>query len=181
VLNRVGARPLTAGGLLVTGVGLLEIAFRHGTSGLLVGLAVAGLGLGTFTPANNATIMSASPKGHTGVIGGVLNMTRGVGTALGVALASALYITASGANSATASPAAAATGLTVALATLGLAALTVGLALLLAPATAREATRDSSGERWRTPRAFDRRRPHGPRAAAAAASSQITSRGEVQS
>lgn len=133
LLNRVGARPLTAGGLMLTGAGLLEIGLRHGTGALLGGLALAGLGLGAFTPANNATIMAASPKGHTGVVSGVLNMTRGVGTALGVALASTLYITASGASSASASPAAAANGLTFALAVLGSIALVVGLALLLLP------------------------------------------------
>jgi len=181
VVNRIGARPLTAGGLLLTGVGLLEIAFRQGAIGLLVGLAVAGLGLGAFTPANNATIMSASPKGHTGVIGGVLNMTRGVGTALGIALASALYIAASGSNSATASTTAAASGLTLALAALGGTALAVGLALLLAPDTPREATRDSSDERRRTARAVDQRRLHESRASPTAASRETASRREVQS
>jgi EmrB/QacA subfamily drug resistance transporter len=145
LLDRLGARSLTAGGLLLTGAGLLEIAFRHGTIGLLVGLAVAGLGLGAFTPANNATIMAASPKGHTGVVGGVLNMTRGVGTALGVALASALYIAASSASSASASPSAAASGLTVALAALGSTALAVGVALLLAPGAAGADEREPSG------------------------------------
>ncbi len=119
--DRLGSRPFTAGGLLLAGAGLLEIAWRHGTAGLLVGLAIAGLGLGMFTPANNATIMSASPKGHTGVIGGVLNMTRGIGTALGVGLASALYVSATGAAS----------GLTVALAALGGIALAAGAALRL--------------------------------------------------
>ena len=181
LLDRLGARPLTTGGLLLTGAGLLEIAFGHGVIGLLVGLAVAGLGLGAFTPANNATIMAASPPGHTGVIGGVLNMTRGVGTALGVALASALYITASGASSASASPAAAATGLTVALAALGSTALAVGLALLLVPGPAAAAPREPSGEESRTPRAFGHRRLHGPRASAGSASPQTTSCMEVQS
>ena len=71
--------------------GMLEIAVRHGTAGTLTGLALTGLGLGLFTPANNAAVMSASPPGHAGVTGGMLNMTRGLGTALGVALAGALF------------------------------------------------------------------------------------------
>jgi EmrB/QacA subfamily drug resistance transporter len=144
--DHVGARPFTAGGLLLTGGGLLEIALRHETAGLLLGLAVAGLGLGAFTPANNAAIMSASPAGHTGVIGGVLNMTRGVGTALGVAIASALYVAASGTNSATAPAAAAGSGLTVALAALGLTAIAVGLALLLMPGDAAKVSSTQSNE-----------------------------------
>ena len=136
LLDRVGARPLTGGGLLLTGVGLLTIALWHETAGLLAGLMIAGLGLGMFTPANNATVMSASPKGHTGVVSGVLNMTRGAGTALGVALASALYIAASGVRGAGASAAAAGNGLTVSLAALGSVALATALALLLLPETA---------------------------------------------
>ena len=136
LLNRVGARPLTGGGLLLAGAGLLEIALWHGTPGLLLGLALTGFGLGAFTPANNATIMSASPKGHAGVVSGVLNMTRGFGTALGVALASALYIAASGTTSAAASPKSAATGLTFAVVVLGSIAVVTAVTLLRGPETA---------------------------------------------
>ncbi len=138
LLNRVGNRPLTGGGLVLTAAGLLEIALRLGTPGLLTGLALTGFGLGAFTPANNATIMSAAPAGHTGVVSGVLNMTRGMGTALGVALASAIYTTAAGASGANAGH-----GLTFALASLSCLALAVGLALLLVD---RDPTREPSGE-----------------------------------
>jgi EmrB/QacA subfamily drug resistance transporter len=181
LLNRAGARPLTGGGLLLTAAGLIEIALRHHTSGLLAGLVLAGLGLGAFTPANNATIMSASPQGHAGVVGGVLNMTRGVGTALGVALASALYIAASGTSGTGASPAAAATGLTVSLAALGALALAVGLALLLRPETMGAATQDASGRGWQTANAPGRRRLHPNHSSAGWGASQTTSRREVQS
>ena len=116
LLNRLGARPLTAGGLLLTAAGLLLIALRHDTFGLLAGLALEGLGLGAFTPANNATIMSAAPNGYAGVVSGMLQMTRGIGTALGVALTSALYIAAS--------------DVTTSLATLGAIAFVVGAALV---------------------------------------------------
>ena len=50
LLNRVGARLLTGGGLLLTAAGLLEIALRHGSTGLLLGLALAGLGLARSLP-----------------------------------------------------------------------------------------------------------------------------------
>ncbi|MDT0467402.1 hypothetical protein [Streptomyces gibsoniae] len=43
-------------------------------------------GLGMFTPANNAMIMGAIPPGSSGAGGGPVHMTRGLGTALGVAL-----------------------------------------------------------------------------------------------
>jgi len=116
--------------MILTGVGLLEIAAWHSTAGLLTGLALAGLGLGAFTPANNATIMGASPPGHAGVVSGVLNMTRGMGTALGVALASAIYTSAAG-PSGTRSVPAAAHGFTAALVVLGFVALAAGLSLVL--------------------------------------------------
>jgi EmrB/QacA subfamily drug resistance transporter len=48
--------------------------------------AVLGLGLGTFTPANNTLVMGAVPPHAAGTGGGLVNMTRGLGTALGVAL-----------------------------------------------------------------------------------------------
>jgi MFS family permease len=130
LLNRLGDRPVTAGGLILTSVGLLEIAVRDGTTGLLPGLVLAGLGLGLFTPANNATIISASPPGHTGSISGVLNMTRGIGMALKVALAGALYTPVAGVSGAHATPGAAAQGLSLALGVLASLALAVGVALL---------------------------------------------------
>jgi predicted MFS family arabinose efflux permease len=70
LVDRVGDSTLTAGGLPLAAAGMLEIALRHRTAGLLIGLAVAGLGLGAFTPASNAGVMSASPPGHTGVVRG---------------------------------------------------------------------------------------------------------------
>ncbi|MFT9821238.1 MFS transporter, partial [Lysinibacillus sp. NPDC056185] len=57
------------------------------TPGRLVPLlALLGLGLGVFTPANNTVIMQAVPARASGTAGGLVNMARGLGTALGVAL-----------------------------------------------------------------------------------------------
>ncbi len=49
-------------------------------------LAALGLGLGVFTPANNALVMASIPASAAGTGGGLVNMTRALGTALGVAL-----------------------------------------------------------------------------------------------
>ncbi|EMF00166.1 MFS transporter [Streptomyces mobaraensis NBRC 13819 = DSM 40847] len=49
-------------------------------------LALLGLGLGVYTPANNATVMAALPTRSAGTGGGLINMARGLGTALGIAL-----------------------------------------------------------------------------------------------
>ncbi|MDG3009577.1 MFS transporter [Rhodococcus sp. D2-41] len=51
------------------------------------GLIVLGLGLGVFIPANNASIMAAIPERSSAVGGGLVNMARGLGTAVGVAAA----------------------------------------------------------------------------------------------
>ncbi len=57
------------------------------TAGWLVPvLALTGLGLGTFTPANNTMIMASIPSRASGTGGGLVNLARGLGTALGVAL-----------------------------------------------------------------------------------------------
>ncbi|WP_458682707.1 MFS transporter [Prescottella equi] len=48
-------------------------------------LGVLGLGLGVFTPANNAMVMGAVPARASGTGGGLVNMARGLGTALGIA------------------------------------------------------------------------------------------------
>ena len=53
---------------------------------MLAVLAAVGLGMGLFTPANNASVMSAAPGNLLGSIGGVLNMARTIGMMLGVSL-----------------------------------------------------------------------------------------------
>jgi EmrB/QacA subfamily drug resistance transporter len=85
--DRLGARIPTVTGMLVTALllALLAATGRSSTS-VVVLLAGIGVGLGLFTPANNAAIMAAAPREHSGMAGGVLNLTRGLGTALGVAI-----------------------------------------------------------------------------------------------
>jgi MFS family permease len=69
----------------------------HGSLGIImVELAVLGVGLGMFTPPNNAAIMGAAPKAQAGVASGVLNMSRGMGTAMGLAFTSLVFGLAAG-------------------------------------------------------------------------------------
>ncbi|MGH2443707.1 MAG: hypothetical protein ACRDFX_11180, partial [Chloroflexota bacterium] len=73
-------------------LGLLAMAMvRRPEAALLAELALIGVGLGAFTPANNAAIMGSATLNQTGLVGGILNMTRGSGTALGVALTGLLF------------------------------------------------------------------------------------------
>ncbi|WP_329531988.1 MFS transporter [Streptomyces sp. NBC_01450] len=72
---------VVAGGALAC---MLVVPVEAGWTALL--LALLGVGLGVFTPANNTLIMRAFPVAASGTGGGLVNMTRGLGTALGVAL-----------------------------------------------------------------------------------------------
>jgi EmrB/QacA subfamily drug resistance transporter len=66
-------------------------------------LALVGLGLGLFVPANNSAIMGAVPGRASASGGGLVNMARGFGTALGVALvAFSLHVGGAGAGPAVA-------------------------------------------------------------------------------
>lgn len=93
--DRIGARPLTVGGMLIAAASLAVLAAsldgRAQTLGLLtLSLIVFGIGQGLFTAPNNSAIMGAAPLHRLGAAGGVLNVMRTLGTSLGVAIASAL-------------------------------------------------------------------------------------------
>lgn len=132
-MSSVGDRVLTSAGLVVAAGGLLEIGLWHGTLGLILGLVLAGIGLGVFIPANNASVMAASPTGHAGTVGGVLNMARGIGIALGVALTGAIYTALTHSGGTVSNQGAAGQGITVALTALGVLALATGAAQLRRP------------------------------------------------
>jgi EmrB/QacA subfamily drug resistance transporter len=99
VADRVGARPLCVGGMALVTVSLVVMgAVRPATLGFLVLLAVIGVGMGLFTSPNNASIMGAAPEQQAGMASGVLNMTRGLGTALGLAVTGTVFTVAGGAR-----------------------------------------------------------------------------------
>ena len=98
--DRIGARPLTTGGMAVGAAALaLTAVFRDNLAVVLALLFLTGVGIGTFTPPNNAAIMGAAPRHQSGMASGVLNMTRGLGTSLGLALAGLAYTTGAGPHS----------------------------------------------------------------------------------
>ena len=71
----------------VSATGLVMLIFLAGsTAGLVVLLGLAGLGLGVFVPANNAVIMRSAAADSAAVLGGLVNMARGIGTTFGIAL-----------------------------------------------------------------------------------------------
>lgn len=90
--DRIGSTIVATGGMLATVIGLCVLAILRRPEILLVAeLAWIGIGLGMFTPANNAAIMLAAPRTHAGLAGGILNMARGLGTSLGVALTGLIF------------------------------------------------------------------------------------------
>jgi len=90
--DRVGVRRLTVSGMALVAASLVSLGLlRPGTSGLLLLLAATGAGLGLFTAPNNAAVMGSAPPQQAGMASGILNMTRGLGTALGLALTGLLF------------------------------------------------------------------------------------------
>jgi EmrB/QacA subfamily drug resistance transporter len=74
-------------GALVCVLALVPLVFvAFGGVAFIALLGLLGLGLGLFTPPNNAMVMGAIPAAKSGLGGGLVNMARGIGTALGVAL-----------------------------------------------------------------------------------------------
>jgi MFS family permease len=66
---------------------LVMLAFMASSSiGIVLLLGLAGLCLGVFVPANNALIMRTGTESRAGTLGGMVNMARGIGTTLGIAL-----------------------------------------------------------------------------------------------
>ena len=91
---RVGARSTMATGIALTGVGLALMAVFVSVDGgyptVLPGLLAMGLGMGlSMTPSTEA-ITGSLPRGKQGVASALNDVTRELGTALGVALLGAL-------------------------------------------------------------------------------------------
>ncbi|MFA7297957.1 MAG: MFS transporter, partial [Dehalococcoidia bacterium] len=87
LLGAVGTRARAlAGGALAAAALAALVTVDGGLGTVALWLGVLGIGLGVFIPANNAAIMGAIPARAAAVGGGLLNMGRGFGTALGVAI-----------------------------------------------------------------------------------------------
>ncbi|MEU9247401.1 hypothetical protein [Streptomyces sp. NPDC048385] len=78
--DRLLPRSMTDRSRCLLGAGVFTVAW------LVPVLALCGLGLGTFTSANNTMSMSAIRARSSGTGGGLVNMARGLGTSWGVAL-----------------------------------------------------------------------------------------------
>jgi EmrB/QacA subfamily drug resistance transporter len=99
--DRLGARLLTVGGMSVAAAALAcSLLAKEDFVLYLVTLAAAGIGLGAFMSPNNAAVMSAIPRHQAGMASGTLNMTRSLGTSLGLAFGALFYTLGAGVHSA---------------------------------------------------------------------------------
>jgi EmrB/QacA subfamily drug resistance transporter len=93
--DRIGNRLLCACGMLIVCIGLLSlyIQFETATPSLLLvtlSLVVVGIGEGTFFAPNNNAIMGSASVAESGAAGSLLNVTRDLGTSVGIAMAASL-------------------------------------------------------------------------------------------
>ncbi len=79
------ARGITGGCISTISLGML-VFMPVPATWMVVLLAMAGIGLGWFVPANNTVIMRSAGATSPAVLGGLVNMARGIGTTLGIAL-----------------------------------------------------------------------------------------------
>jgi MFS family permease len=82
-----GNRQRGFAGALITCAVMGVAIFVPVTAGTVVPLlAIAGIGLGIFVPANNTVIMRSTAASSASLLGGLVNMARGIGTTLGISL-----------------------------------------------------------------------------------------------
>ncbi|SMC07611.1 drug resistance transporter, EmrB/QacA subfamily [Sulfobacillus thermosulfidooxidans DSM 9293] len=88
--DRYGPRLLTTSGMALTGLASLLLAWtlslKPNVTMMVIELILIGAGLGIFTPPNNSSVMGSLPSSRLGVGGGILNMARSLGMAMGTAL-----------------------------------------------------------------------------------------------
>jgi EmrB/QacA subfamily drug resistance transporter len=94
LLNKVPARFLLGGGLIVVGIGLLlmhGVAVGDSWTGLLPGFILAGIGIGMTNPAIASTAIGVVPPMRAGMASGINSTFRQVGIATGVAALGAVF------------------------------------------------------------------------------------------
>ncbi|HLH27636.1 MAG TPA: MFS transporter, partial [Acidimicrobiales bacterium] len=97
VADRIGVRMLSGAGMVIAAAALLWLSAARPSQGAFAGLlAMLGVGLGLFNAPNNAGIMASVPPSQSGLASGLMNMSRGLGTALGLAVTTSVFVAAGG-------------------------------------------------------------------------------------
>lgn len=93
--GRHGPRPTIIAGLVLLAVGAFGLALANaGSSFWVLGplLSLIGFGAALVAPPMNAAILASVEPALAGIAGGVLNASRQIGTALGVAVFASLFV-----------------------------------------------------------------------------------------
>jgi EmrB/QacA subfamily drug resistance transporter len=100
LVTRIGTRPVVVAGCLIAAAGIWYVSRvpLHGSypSDLLPGFLVMSLGAGSVFVAVTAAANAGVPSGQAGLAAGLLNSSQQVGSALGLAILSAVAITRTG-------------------------------------------------------------------------------------
>lgn len=92
--DKIGARYLTTGGLLLNGIALLGLAWLSTTSTpteIGLKLALLGAGQAIFLSPNSASVLSRVSEQYLGITSGILATARNFGMVTGATLAAALF------------------------------------------------------------------------------------------
>ena len=97
LVTRIGTRPVVAAGCLIAGAGIYYVSRvpLHGSyvSDLLPGFVVMSLGAGSVFVSVTAAANAGVPSDKAGLAAGLLNSSQQIGSALGLAILSAVAIT----------------------------------------------------------------------------------------
>jgi EmrB/QacA subfamily drug resistance transporter len=105
-VNRIGARPLVVGGLLLQAAGFGWIALIAGPGltypPLILPFVISGVGISMTIPAAQSAVIAAVPTAAIGAASGTFNTVRQLGGAFGIAITTAVFTAGGGLGSATA-------------------------------------------------------------------------------
>jgi EmrB/QacA subfamily drug resistance transporter len=94
--DRIGSKLPGMFGMGILAAGLFLLSFLGSDSGFWLvglGLAVSGIGTGTFISPNTSALMGAAPRARQGIASGVQGAARNFGMVLGIGLAGAILTT----------------------------------------------------------------------------------------
>ncbi len=92
--DKIGARYLTTGGLGLSGLALLSLAWQFtpsSTTEIALKLALLGAGQSIFLSPNSASVLSRVSENYLGITSGILATARNFGMVVGATLAAAIF------------------------------------------------------------------------------------------
>lgn len=95
--DRLGTRPVTVAGLVVSLVGYVVARFVYGVDTSAAGFVIVGLivgaGIGLFQSPNNSAILGSVPRERLGITSGMLTINRITGQIVGIAVIGTIWAT----------------------------------------------------------------------------------------